>query len=345
MHFKKSDIKKVKSHVMERAETLNVMLGKADLERFNNTINNIRKSKQYYEGETIDQKHLNALKSNVNLAIDNLGKFLVQNIHKYKEYVDYANPVEYLVTAVDSLYISAMEELGCPHIPLFHFDKDIKQTLAQSAMAIHRNYVTYDISKADTFKQQRGKDAAEVSKEFKTLVDGIKNEKKAESVGKMIAEYQALKERQKNHNAFWRLFHRTENKDRNALIEKMGKHIRNQLPEGMKNINLDDAAPNSVSRNIADALIRGEIEVAGAKRYDSKTLTQVFGCSPSTEDIADQYKLFNEFSKKEQMSKDENFLNDIIGMDDAKTNHAFNEDAVKNDKVAVKEDNEFSLFN
>ena len=57
------------------------------------------------------------------------------------------------------------------------------------------------LKKENTFKQQRGKDAAVVSKEFGRHVDGIKNGKKAESIGKMIAEYQALKERQKNHTA------------------------------------------------------------------------------------------------------------------------------------------------
>ena len=161
----------------------------------------------------------------------------------------------------------------------------------------------------------------------------------------MIAEYQALKERQKNHNVFWRLFHRTENKDRNALIEKMGKFIRKQLPEGMKKINLDEVLPVAVSRNIADALIRGEVEAAGPRRFDPTTASQVFGCSPANEEIANQQKLFNEFSQKEQLSKDEKFLKDVNGTDKEKTNNVPKSEEVNKDKEVVIDGNEFSIFN
>ena len=161
-------------------------------------------------------------------------------------------------------------------------------------------------------------------------MDGIKKGKKAESMGKMIAEYQALKDRQKNHNAFWRFFHRTENKDRNALIEKMGKFIRDQLPEGMKKINLDEAIPALVSRNLADARIRGEVEVAGPRRLDPATASRVFGCSPVNEEIANQQKLFDELTQKVPLSRDVNFLNDVIGSDNVNMNQVPKEKAYTN---------------
>lgn len=337
MYFKKTDIQAANNFVMTRTQDLNVILGTEDTERFKKVINNIRKSKQYYEGEKIDTMHFNALKSNINIAIDNLSKYLIKNVHKYKEYVDYTKPVEYLLTAVDSLYITAMEELGCPDMPFIYSEKDIKETLAKSAINIHRNYVTFDISKDDIFKQQRKKDADEVSKNFKNHIKEIENGKKAESMGKMIAEYQALKERQNNHNVFWRMFHRAENKARNELLKKMDKTIKELLPEGMKFINLDEANPSEISRQIADARIRGEIEVSSVKRFDPETVSQVFGCSPETEEIPDQYKLMEEFSKKMPMSEDVNFLNDIIGMDNEKINQVSEEVSVKNDKVISKD--------
>ena len=288
MYFKQSDIQAAKKYITERSVKLNVVIGATDEVRFNKTITNMLKQKKYYEGEQIDPKHMNALKNNVNISIGNLSEYLVKKADKLKDTTDLSNPVEYLITAVDAFYISAMEQLGCPNMALFHFDPNIKNTLAKSAMAIHRAFVKYDVSKDDAFKQQRGKDATEVSKKFESYKEGIKKGKKAESIGKMIAEYQALKDRQKNHNGFWRFFHRTENKDRNALIEKMGKFIREQLPEGMKKIDLNEVIPAVVSRNIADALIRGEVEVAGPRRLDPTTATQVFGCSPVNEEIANQ---------------------------------------------------------
>ncbi|MBO5883334.1 MAG: hypothetical protein J6Q78_02885 [Clostridia bacterium] len=288
MYFKQSDIQAAKKYITERSTKLKVVIGATDEVRFNRTIGNILKQKEYYEGEQIDPKHMTALKTNVNIIIENLSEYLVKNADTLKDTTDLSNPVEYLATAVDGLYIRAMQQLGCPNMALFHFDPNIKNTLTNSAMTIHRAFVKYDVSRDDAFKQQRGKDAAEVSKDFGLIVEGIKKGKKAESMGKMIAEYQALKDRQKNHNGFWRFFHRTENKDRNALIEKMGKFIRDQLPEGMKKINLDEVIPAVVSRDIADALIRGEVEVAGPRRLDPTTATQVFGCSPVNEEIANQ---------------------------------------------------------
>lgn len=339
MYFKQSDIQEVRNHVINHAGQLNVVIGEDDNARFKQVIDKITKSKQYYEGKKIDPKHMTAIKSNINIIIANLSDHLVKYAHDYKGAMDLSDPVDYFATAVDSLFITAMEKLGCPDMPIIHFDPDIKKTLEESAMKVHRSFITFDVSTADTFKQQRGKDATEVSKNFDVLVDGIKNGKKAESMGKMIAEYQALKERQKNHNAFWRLFHRTENNDRNALIEKMGKFIRGQLPDGMKEINLDEAVPNLVSRNIADARIRGAVELAGPNRLDSKALLKLYGCAPSDEHIPDQGKIIDEISQKMSMSKDEKFLKDVIGTDNAKTNPAIKEKTVKNSTVVVKEGN------
>ena len=345
MYFKQSDIQAAKNHITERSEKLNVVIGVTDDIRFNKTITNILKQKKYYEGEQIDPKHTTALKTNVNIAIGNLSEYLIKKADTLKDTTDLSNPVEYLATAVDAFYISAMEQLGCPNMPLFHFDPNIKNTLIKSAMEIHRAFVKYDVSRDDTFKQQRGKDAADVSKEFERHIEEIKKGKKAESMGKLIAEYQALKDRQKNHNGFWRFFHRTENKDRNALIEKMGNFIREQLPEGMKKINLDEVIPAVVSRDITDARIRGEVELAGPRRLDPTTATRVFGCSPVNEEIANQQKLFDELSQKEQLSKDNKFLEDVNGIDKEKTNNVPMSETVNKNKEVVIDGNEFSIFN
>ena len=345
MYFKQSDIQKVKKIITERSTKLNVMIGAKDEAAFDKVINSILKQKKYLEGEDIDKKHMTALKSNVSIAISNLSDYLIKNADNIRATTDLSKPVEYLSTALDAFYITAMEKLGCPNMSLFHFDPNIKQTLIKSAMDLHRSFVKYDVSREDTFKQQRGKDAVEVSKEFERHVEAIKKGKKAESMGKMIAEYQALKDRQKNHNGFWRLFHRTENKDRNALIEKMGNFIRGQLPEGMKKINLDEVIPAIVSRNIADALIRGEVEVAGLKRFDPKTSAQVFGCAPADEEVINQQRLFDELSQKEQLSKDDKFLKDVNGTEKAKINNAPKSETVNKEKEAVIDGNEFSIFN
>ena len=320
MYFKKEDIEIVKKHVTKHATDIKVVIGADDEARFNQMIAAIIREKQYFEGEDIDPKHITEIKKNINNTIVNLSNYLIKNADTLKDEMELSNPVDYLTTAVDGLYIRAMEQLGCPNMPIILFDADIKKTLEESALEIHRSFVTFDISRDNTFDQQRGKDATEVSKEFGLIAEGIKNGKKAESVGKMIAEYQALKRRQKNHNGFWRFFHRTENKDRNALIEKMGKFIQNQLPEGMKNINLDDVEPAFVSHKLADARIRGAVEVAGPNRLDNKSIIKLYGCAPSDEYIPDQGKIIDEYSHKISLNKDEKFLNDVMGTDNVNMN-------------------------
>lgn len=322
MYFNRGDIQAVKNYITERSAKLNVLIGAKDEAGFNKAINSILEEKKYYEGEEIAPKHMTELKSNVNIAIGNLCDYLIRNADTLKVTTDLSNSTEYLATAVDAFFITAMEKLGCPDMPIIHFDKDIKKTLEESALNVSRSFLTFDNSKERALDQQRGKDAKEVSNEFMLIAEGIKNGKKAETVGKMIAEYQALKERQKNNNVLWRLSHRTECNDRNALIEKMDKLIREHLPDGMKNISLDDASPNSVSRNIADELIRSEVEAAGPDRLDDKSILKIYGRTPSGEHILKQEKIIGIHSDKISLGKDERFLNDVMGSDNVKLNQA-----------------------
>ena len=345
MYFKKSDIKDVKNYITKHANAIKVMIGTADEERFNQTINNILEAHQYKEGEKIVPEHMEALKADLNIAISNLSGYLVKNSGVLKEIMDLSEPTDYLATAIDGFYIKAMEKLGCPDMPLFHFDENIKKIVEESAMKIHRSFVSYDISKDVTIEQQRGKNADVLSKDLSRNMKGIKEGRKAESVGKMIAEYQALKARQSNHGFFWRMFHSDENKARNDLIKQMNKLIKSVLPDGMKRINLDNADPAAISREIADAQIKMNANSIAAKRFDPKTSSQVFGRSPVDKDIEEKNKISIESNQKEQMSKDMNFVNDVMGVNDAKTNNVAKSDAVKNDKVVVKDGDEVGLSN
>ena len=177
MYFKRSDIQNVKNHITKHANELNVMVGAKDDESYNKALNTILKTKQYYEGEQIDQKHMAVLKKNINNIIINTSNYLIKNADKLKGTVNLSNPVDYLTTAIDGFFITAMEKLGCPNMPLPHFDPEIKNTLINSAIELNRSFVVYDFSKDDTFAAQRGKDAAEVSKIFGAHVKGLKENK------------------------------------------------------------------------------------------------------------------------------------------------------------------------
>lgn len=322
MYFKKEDIQEVSKHVFGRADSLHLVIGAKDSAQFNKMIDNILAEKTYYEGEEIAPHHMDAIKGNVKTVINNISAYLVRADEQFKKLENMQNPVDYFSTAVDALYITAMQRLGCPDMPIIHLDEDIKMTLEEAALKVSGGLASFDISKEDAFDRQRGKDATEISKGFGLIAEEIKNGKKAEAVGKMIAEYQAFKEHRKSQNAFWRFLHRTENKERNALVENMGKLIRGQLPKGMKDIDLDEAVPNSVSRKVADALIKGEVEGAGPDRLDNKLILKLYGRAPFDQRVSDQRKIINEASHKISLGRDEQFLNDVMGTDITRTNRA-----------------------
>ena len=329
MFFLISDIQNVKNHVNNRVDSLNIVFGQDDYDRFNQTIENILGQKKYAEGEEIDPNHIAEIKNNINIAISNLSDHLSQNARSVNGVASLSNPVNYFATAVDALYITAMEKLGCPNMPIIHFDPNVKKTISEAAIKVHNSLVSYDVSRDNTFKQQRGKDANVVSRDFGLLIDGIKNGKKAESMGKMVAEYQALKARQNGHGAIWRFFHGKENDARNILLEKMSDKIKALLPDGMGNINLDEVNPSWVSRNIANARIRGEVELVGPKRLDAKGVEQAYGCAPADEEIVKILKEFSNLEQKEPMNKNANFLNDIIAKDDVKSEPIIEDDDVE----------------
>ena len=78
MYFKRSDIQNVKNHITKHANELNVLVGAKDDESYNKTLNTILKTKQYYEGEQIDQKHMAVLKKNINNIIINTSNYLIK---------------------------------------------------------------------------------------------------------------------------------------------------------------------------------------------------------------------------------------------------------------------------
>ena len=333
MYFKQSDIQEAKEHVVDRVTELNVLIGANDMARFNKVVDTIFAQKTYYEGEEIDPRHTMAIKSTINMIISNLSDYLVKNPQEVQDASKLTNPVDYFSTAVDALFLTAMERLGCPNMPILHFDQDIKETLEQSAIEVHRSFVSYDFSKDIALGQQRGKDADEVSKNFDVLIKGINGGEKAESVGKMIAEYQALKERQRDQSAFWRILHRTEDQARNDLLEKMGQAIKNQFPDQIGDIDLDTLDPASISRQFAEECIRGEVETAGPNRLDSACAKKIFGCAPAIEHIDDQYDLFAQHPQKVSMGKDANFVQDIIGNDNAKSQPLIQGDSLEKHNV------------
>ena len=336
MNFRKSDIQEVNNYVAVRAESLGVRIPPEEYMRLNRVLDNINRQKQYKEGEEIDPKHMGAIRTNIATTIDRLGKDIVQTADMLNRSRDKNASIEYLETAVDLLYILAMDKLGCPNMPVIHFDNGIKETVVKTASVINKIVITYDVSEDDAFNRQRGKDAVEVSKNFNTLVNKMDKVIEPEPVGKMIAEYQALKRRQEGHGGIWRFFHRTENKARTDLLKKMSETIKKYIPKEMGRINIDEVLPANVAHGIAGLRIEAEVDLEVSRRFNRKEAADIYGCPPSTDeyvDVEEQKKLFEQFNSKIPMNENEKFVNDINGSVDIDVSQVSKEKEVKNINV------------
>ena len=228
-------------------------------------------------------------------------------------------------------------------MPIFIFDPDLKQAVISASIDIHKSFVKYDMTKEATYKNQRGKDAIEVNKTFNENMLALRNgESKSRTVGNMVAEYQALSKRQKDHNAFWRFFHKQENIDRNNLLAEMKNAIKNALPEGMKNVDLDKVKPAEVARELVNARIRGKVEIAGSERMSEKGMMRIYGCKAAVEAEPPVSEVEN-FLLKEPMNRFELFMNDISDKSTTAVTEPI-QAPLKNEKVPSKDGDDFRLF-
>ena len=343
MFFEREKIKSVRAHIHSHATAINALISTTDVTTFEITLNSINDVRQYNQGEQIDAEHLSELKSQVKTSLTHLTNYITTAARDSKNPIQpIADPADYLLTVTDYLYIMAQEKLGCPNIPLFIFDQEIKKTLEESALAIDRSFAKYKMTKEAAFIAQRGKNADEVKKNFQNHMNAFrKGADKPTHIGEMIVEYQALKERQSNHGAIWRFFHPGENKARNSLLKKMKETISGALPQGMK-IDLTKETAADIAQRFADARIRGIVEVAGPNRMDDKKAEQIFGHPAANDALIEQASASLENDIKEPMNLNEEFIKDING---AKEDVAAPAIADENDEAIAKEGNEFSLFN
>ena len=343
MFFEREKIKSIRAHIHSHATAINALISTTDVTTFEITLNSINDVRQYNQGEQIDAEHLAELKSQVKTSLIHLTNYITTAAKDSKNPIQtIADPADYLLTVTDYLYVMAQEKLGCPNIPLFIFDQDIKNTLEKSALAIDRSFGKYQMTKEAAFIAQRGKNADEVKKNFQKHMNGFREGlDKPTHIGEMIVEYQALKERQSNHGAVWRFFHPGENKARTALLKQMKDTISGALPKGMK-IDLTKETAADVAQRFADARIRGSVEVAGPNRMDDKKVEAIFGHPAANDALIGQASASLENDIKEPMNLDADFIKDVNG---AKEEIAAPAVANEKDEALAKEGNEFSLFN
>ena len=344
MYFERSKIKDVKKYVMKHAKSINVVRLTDDEDAFLAALESISMDKKYKQGEDINQDHLEALKPWVENAVRNLAGVAISDLKNPKNpMTQIEDPVDYLTTLTDYYYVLAMEKLGCPNIPIFVFDSNIKKTIETCALAIDNSVPKYNFSTETEFTQQRGKNAKELQKksiEHRTAISNGHNS--AKHMGELITEYQALKMRQANHGSIWRFFHKSENKARNALLKSMEKTIKSKIESvfGKKvYTNLDALNPSEIARKLADARIRGNVEMMGMYRLDSKT-AEIFGQPSADQLMLQQKEIENSINNKMPMSTNEEFMADINDKKSEISEPIKENKRISKDNIILEGDNE-----
>lgn len=346
MWFEEGEIKQVRQHVVQRAKNSGAILLTDDYDMFSVAMQSIvdNKQRKYNPGEPLTLDDAVTIKSYIKKAIQNSANATVEDVKKGKNLDKHKDSAQNLLILSDYFYIVAMQRLGCPDMPVFAFDTDVKNTIIASSLRIDRIVNKYDISKEKEFKAQRRINAGELEARLKNHQKGIEERKdKPQHVGELIAEYQALTERQSRHGWIWRLFHKTENQARTELLGRMAQTIKKTM-EGVfpkeTYENLDALNPSDIARTFADARIRGIVEIAGKDRLISKT-KQIFG----TLDVDNKNALLLEEAeknqKKEPLANDVNFISEVNGKETEVTKPLENNER---DIIIAKDNSEFSLF-
>ena len=281
MFFERGKIKQAQKKANERYKDLGVRLDPIEVNNFKAIVNSLASVKTYKEGEKIRPEDLEMIGENVNSLLLNMTATVSGMIKNKKLKV--SDPVDYLMTATDCLYLLAMDRLGCPDI-IVGFSDSVKKTIADSAIAIHRVSVSFDdITKESAFTAQRGKDAAVLwAGEIGNTIRNIENAAPG-SVGKLHAEYQALVQRQEGHGRIWRFFHKAENEARIALMEKMKEALNKKLE---KKYDLDKSTPKSIARAVAEVNVEKNVSISVYERFSNPQ--KFFGVNEGVVDVSAQ---------------------------------------------------------
>lgn len=319
MYFEVGKINEVQSFVFARAKKMGISVSSEDGAYFGAIIDSIKESRKaqgkeklYKQGEDIDpEDHKNirdAVQSLVELERDKLVARITANDPKMK---DIKNTAEYFATYADVFYVNAMQQLGCPNMPLFMFDGGFRKTIDNSAISVHSAKESYkDIKTVEAYARQRYADAKDMDQAFNGIFVNIdKNYHTPRELGTLLAQYQALKIRQSNHGAIWRFFHRGENKARTEMLNKMDSYIRKALPKDLRGMNLDRVDPTKLARGIADRHIQANVELALTDRFTNK-VEKFYGCQAADEFMMAQHRFDNE-NGKEHVFANSNIIDDV----------------------------------
>ena len=253
MFIKKESVNEVVLKAQEKFKTAKISVNNKVMERFENALSEIAQNQSYEEGKTINDRDLIKLTNEAGLVLNNA----ISDKGNIKKTVDD------LMILTDYLYAMTMQRLGSPDIPV-SFGTEMKNSIVRFAVSTESNKnLNHSYHFNDSvYEKQRGMDADVLKDQIDVSLSAVENGNPSPSqVQTLVAEYQALQKRQNNHGFFWRLFHSTENANRNELLSNMESALKYVLGA---DVDIMKSSPLLLAEKVLKQNMEQEVSVAFA---------------------------------------------------------------------------------
>ena len=253
MFIKKESVNEVVLKAQEKFKNAKISVNNKVMERFENALSEIAQNQSYEEGKTINERDLIKLTNEAGLVLNNA----ISDKGNIKKTVDD------LMILTDYLYAMTMQRLGSPDIPV-SFGTEMKNSIVRFAVSTESNKnLNHSYHFNDSvYEKQRGMDADVLKDQIDVSLSAVENGNPSPSqVQTLVAEYQALQKRQNNHGFFWRLFHSTENADRNELLSNMESALKYVLGA---DVDIMKSSPLLLAEKVLKQNMEQEVSVAFA---------------------------------------------------------------------------------
>lgn len=245
---------------------------------YRNTLKEIANERKYQLGEKLLNSDLKRINRDFGAVLFEFNTRISQLPNRTLEEKN-----NLLFVVADYLFAIALDELGCPDIPIFFGDEGKKNfaDFMKSTSLLSNSEDYQEVSTDTQFKEQRGKSADYV----RTATEDYFNRKSFNPLkplegAKFVAEYQALKKRQDNHWRIWKWFHGKENDKRMALLAEMKAELEKHIDT--ESMDIDTIEPKDVAEYMdgknVDKMLEKEFDKDGfAKRnsFGSKVFEHV----------------------------------------------------------------------
>ena len=255
----------------QKKKDAGIVFDTAAMATFRIALNELARKRKPTDAPVMTEEEIKAIKpSFISLISGATAKFISQS----DEAKESANIQDYVFVAHDYAVAVMLDVLKCNEIS----SKDYLG-LDGGAIGLARNLINAKSDKMkDTktfFNEQRRIDADVLENKLSDLMQKVSDKESRpspEDVAQLYGEYQALVQRQKNHNGFWRFFHKEENINRTELLAKMKQTLDMHLPK----VVMDSAAHTPMASH-SPSKIQKFIE----HKYLSEPLRQHIGAQDS----------------------------------------------------------------